>query len=279
MEQRQGGVRCGLDHLPGPLEALLVVVGDVDDASDTGLPQGAVALQDLSSSVGVAGLGGGQKAGGDHQIGTLLSLQFDQPAAGRLQQGRPLVHGPGIGAGAALPTLVAAVVGVKDLAAGAIETADALGRGIGVGAAGGQGRMVAIEHHQPHGGQLRGAMPGGWMPTGRWSRCRPRHPRLQQAQVGLDAAGGSRKIPAGQAQQQVHAVAATAAALPAAALVAEPAAGTVIAVPAVAIGAAAGGAGLVPVLQLLRAQAAQLDQQPRPLTGCGLHQITGHQQR
>jgi hypothetical protein len=75
--------------------------------------------------------------------------------------------------------------------------------------------------------------------------------------MGLDAAGGFRKIPAGEANQEVHAVTAAASAVLATALVAEPAAGAVITVPAIAIGAAAGRAGLVAVLQLLRRQAGQ----------------------
>ena len=97
--------------------------------------------------------------------------------------------------------------------------------------------------------------------------------------MGLEVAGGGRKIPAGHAQQQVHAAAATAAALAAAALVAIPAAGPVVAVPAVAIGAAAGGAGLVPVLQLLRGQAGQFRQEPGPVAvSCEQH-IARHQRR
>jgi hypothetical protein len=79
----------------------------------------------------------------------------------------------------------------------------------------------------------------------------------RQRQVGLNAAGGFRKIPAGEANQQIHAVTAAAGSLLAAALIAEPAAGAVITIPAVAIGAAAGRAGLVAVLQLLRRQAGQ----------------------
>ena len=77
----------------------------------------------------------------------------------------------------------------------------------------------------------------------------------RKPQVGLDPAGGRREIPARDPQQQVHPIAAAAAVLLAAALVAVPTARTAIAVPAVAIGAAAGRAALVPVLQLLWRQA------------------------
>jgi hypothetical protein len=97
--------------------------------------------------------------------------------------------------------------------------------------------------------------------------------------MGLDAAGGFRKIPAGEANQEVHAAAAATAALAAAALVAEPAAGAVVAVPAVAIGAAAGGAGLVPVLQLLRGQAGQFRQEPGPVASSCEQHIARHQRR
>jgi hypothetical protein len=94
--------------------------------------------------------------------------------------------------------------------------------------------------------------------------------------MGLDAAHSCLEIPAAQPQQQVQAVATTAAVVLAAALVAEPAARPVIAVPAVAVGAAAGGAGLMAVLQLLRVQARQLDQQAGPLAIGGGQGLVGH---
>ena len=99
----------------------------------------------------------------------------------------------------------------------------------------------------------------------------------RQGQVGLDAAGSGGEVPAGKAQQQIHAAAAATSLLAAAALVAEPAARAVIAVPAVAVGAAAGGARLMAVLQLLRCQSGELDQQPRPLASSSCQHIGGHQ--
>ena len=148
MEQRQTHLRCGLDHLAGAALALLIVIREIDDAGHTGLPEGAIALSDLGAAVGVARLGGGEEAAADQQVSALLPFQLKQPVAASLQQRRPLVHGPRIWPGAALPALVGAVVGVEDLAAGSINAADALVVGVGVGTAGGQRRCLLIEQRQ-----------------------------------------------------------------------------------------------------------------------------------
>ena len=82
----------------------------------------------------------------------------------------------------------------------------------------------------------------------------------RESEMGLNAVCGRDEIPAGEAKQELHAITAAARAVLTAALVAIPTAGAVIAVPAVAIGATAGGTGLMAVLQLFRRQAAELDQ-------------------
>lgn len=70
--------------------------------------------------------------------------------------------------------------------------------------------------------------------------------------------------PAGDAGEQIHAVAATAGAILPAALVAVPRAGAVLVVEAVAITAAAAGTGLMLVGELITGEAAQRRQQVRP---------------
>jgi hypothetical protein len=95
--------------------------------------------------------------------------------------------------------------------------------------------------------------------------------------MGHHSASGGGEIPARHPHQQIHAVAAAAGVVFAAALVAKPAARPVVAVPAVAIGAAAGRAGLMTVLQLLRIQAGQLNQQPRPLAIGSRQGVACHQ--
>ena len=82
----------------------------------------------------------------------------------------------------------------------------------------------------------------------------------RESEMGLNATAGRDEIPAGEAKQQLHAITAAARAVLTAALVAEPAAGAVIAVPAVAIGATAGGTGLMAVFELLGGDAAELNQ-------------------
>ena len=80
----------------------------------------------------------------------------------------------------------------------------------------------------------------------------------------LNALAGFGVLPAGDAHQQIHPVAATAGAILAAALVAEPAAGAVAVIEPVAIGAAAAWTGLVLVGELVSGQASKLRQQVRP---------------
>ena len=80
----------------------------------------------------------------------------------------------------------------------------------------------------------------------------------------LDAAAGFGVLPAGDAHQQIHAGAATAGLVFAAALVAEPGAAAVAVIEPVSIGAAAAWAGLVLVGELVSGQAAKLRQQVRP---------------
>jgi hypothetical protein len=76
------------------------------------------------------------------------------------------------------------------------------------------------------------------------------------------------ELPASDAHQQVHAVAAATHVVLAAALIAEPAARAVVLVPPVAIPTAARRAGLVAIGELIRRQAAKLHQQPRPAAVC-----------
>ena len=94
----------------------------------------------------------------------------------------------------------------------------------------------------------------------------------------LDAAGGGGEVPAGNAHEQVDAGAGAAHVILAAALIAEPAAFVVVAVPAVAIGATAGGTWLVLIGELIRREATKGLQDLRPATG-GLVESGWHVRR
>ena len=84
----------------------------------------------------------------------------------------------------------------------------------------------------------------------------------------FELTAGLLEIPATNAHEKVEAGHATAHLVFAAALIAVAATGAGVVVPAVAIGAAAGWAGLVLVGELLRGEAAKSHQQLRPAPVC-----------
>ena len=98
----------------------------------------------------------------------------------------------------------------------------------------------------------------------------------RKPEVCLDASCRLSELPAGEPKQKVQTVAATTGMVLAAALVAVPATRAVIPIPAVAIVSAAGGAGLMAILELLRAESRELDQQPGPLALGDLHHRDAH---
>jgi hypothetical protein len=83
--------------------------------------------------------------------------------------------------------------------------------------------------------------------------------------VLLDAIGGLFEGPAGAAHEEVDAIAGTTGLGWATALVAEPGAGAVLIIEAVAVGAAAEGAGLMAIGQLLSGEASEGTKDRRPL--------------